>query len=164
MARRLDGLASQLLQPAPPGVLGSTELAGLPDAAARYLASSIAAGAPLARSARVRMRGQLKLNGRWLSPRARQVLAPLDGLFWQARVARLIWGSDRWAGEHGVLDWKIAGLFTVAHEEGSDVARSAQGRAAAGSAGWFHGTDRWPEGEFFRCQISALVAVGPITS
>jgi hypothetical protein len=27
---------------------------------------------------------------------------------------------------------------------------------SAGRAGWFYGTDRWPEGEFFRYQITAL--------
>ncbi len=27
---------------------------------------------------------------------------------------------------------------------------------AVGSAGWFHGTRRWPEGEFFKCDITSL--------
>ena len=27
---------------------------------------------------------------------------------------------------------------------------------SAGSAGWFYGTDRWPDGAFFRFEITAL--------
>ena len=27
---------------------------------------------------------------------------------------------------------------------------------SAGTFGWFYGTDRWPEGEFFRYEITAL--------
>jgi hypothetical protein len=30
---------------------------------------------------------------------------------------------------------------------------------SAGSGGWFHGTDRWDEGEFFRYEITALELV-----
>lgn len=32
---------------------------------------------------------------------------------------------------------------------------------SAGRAGWFYGTDRWPEGEFFRYRITALELVTP---
>jgi hypothetical protein len=28
---------------------------------------------------------------------------------------------------------------------------------SAGTFGWFYGTDRWPEGEFFRYEITALI-------
>ena len=31
---------------------------------------------------------------------------------------------------------------------------------AAGTAGWFHGTDRWADGQFFRCDITSLDPVG----
>jgi hypothetical protein len=32
---------------------------------------------------------------------------------------------------------------------------------SGGRAGWFYGTDRWPEGEFFRYQLTALELVTP---
>lgn len=31
---------------------------------------------------------------------------------------------------------------------------------AAGTAGWFHGTDRWTSGQFFECDITSLDPVG----
>lgn len=76
------------------------------------------------------MRGTIKI-GRWLPFRARQVLAPHRGFVWPARMAGLIAGSDRYADGEGGMDWKLAGLITLAHAEGPDVSRSAAGRAGA---------------------------------
>jgi hypothetical protein len=157
---------------------------------------------------------------------------------------------DRYLDGAGLLDWKLAGLVTVAHAEGPDVSRSAAGRAGgegiwlptallprfgvhwsapagdrvtaafavgetplelelrldpsgriaslgfqrwgdpagdgrfgwhpfggeitgyasfagltipgAGRLGWFWGTDRWAQGEFFRYRITGLGPVGPV--
>jgi hypothetical protein len=33
---------------------------------------------------------------------------------------------------------------------------------AEGTGGWFHGTDRWSDGEFFRYTILELAPVGPV--
>ena len=96
----------------------------------RYLATAIAPGTPRHTSARLRMRGSIKV-GRWLPFRARQVLSPHDGFVWAARAAWLIAGSDRYLDGAGALEWKLAGLVTVARAEGPDVARSAAGRAGA---------------------------------
>jgi Family of unknown function (DUF6920) len=76
------------------------------------------------------MRGQIKV-GRWLPFRARQVLSPHHGFVWTARAAGVIAGSDRYVDGEGGMDWKLAGLITVAHAEGHDVSRSAAGRAGA---------------------------------
>lgn len=240
----LADLEGRLRVPAAPGSFLDGELTGLPDPVMRYFHAAIAPGAPLARAATLAMQGRLKLNGRWMPLRARQVLAPHQGLVWRARVAGVITGSDRLAEGHGVMDWKLLGLFPVAHDEGEDIARSAAGRGAgeamwlptallprfgvrwdatgdndltaflsgngvdttlhlhtdrhghpewvrfdrwgdpdqtgtwglhpfgfqvtgtrtfgpltipsSGSAGWFHGTDRWLDGEFIRCDITAL--------
>jgi hypothetical protein len=207
---------------------------------------AVAPGTPLATSARLAMRGSIKV-GRWLPFRARQVLDPHHGFVWAARAAGLITGTDRYLDGAGVLDWKLAGLVTVAHGEGPDVSRSAAGRAgaegiwlptallprsgvrwsapardqvtaafavggtpvelqlrldevgrvvalafdrwgdpgggfgwhrfggevtgyasfggltvpSAGRLGWFWGSDRWAEGEFFRYRITELQPVGP---
>jgi hypothetical protein len=188
------------------------------------------------------MRGSIKLGGRWLRFTARQIEAPHHGFLWSARAGGVIVGSDRYADHRGAMDWRILGLFRVAHGDGPDVSRSAAGRAgaeaiwvptallprfgvtwtaadmrqvtasyrldevqvdlrlllddegrlrsvvfdrwgdpdnagtwgyhpfgfevsgystfdgvtipSAGRAGWFYGTDRWNEGEFFRSEIA----------
>jgi uncharacterized protein DUF6544 len=76
------------------------------------------------------MRGRIKV-GRWLPFRARQVLSPHRGFVWTARAAGVIAGTDRYLDGAGLLDWKLAGLVTVAHGEGPDVSRSAAARAGA---------------------------------
>jgi hypothetical protein len=239
----LSELESRLLRAAEPGAFTAAELDGLPEPARRHLAQAIAPGTPLATSARLRMRGHIKV-GRWLPFRARQVLNPHHGFVWAARAAGVIAGSDRYVDGVGGMDWRLLGLARVAHGEGPDYARSAAGRAAAegmwvptallprfgmrwsatgpdrvtvrhqlggtpvevhceldaegrmrsfvfdrwgdpgntgsfawhpfggevadhgsfggvtvpsaGRAGWFFGTDRWPDGEFFRYRITGL--------
>jgi hypothetical protein len=240
---RFSELERRVVQAAEPGGFTSAEVDGLPEPVLHHLAQAIAPGTPLAASAQLRMRGQIKV-GRWLPFRARQVLSPHHGFVWAARAAGVIAGSDRYVDGEGGMDWKLAGLVTVAHAEGPDVSRSAAGRAAAeavwvptallprfevrwsasdaeqvtaryqlgetplevhyrldqdgrivslvfdrwgdpdnsgtwawhpfggeitgyhtfdgvtipsvGRVGWFFGTDRWAEGEFFRYQITDL--------
>jgi len=124
------GLAARVLRPAGPGRFDPAELDGLPEPVRRHLAMAVAPGTPLATSARLAMRGSIKV-GRWLPFRARQVLDPHHGFVWAARAAGLITGTDRYLDGAGVIDWKLAGLVTVAHGEGPDVSRSAAGRAGA---------------------------------
>lgn len=113
------------------GSFEESELEGLPDAVRRYLRMSIEPGTPLARSARLWMRGSVK-QGRWWFPfRARQVLAPLHGFVWAARVGGILVGSDRLAQGRAVAEWKLFGAVRVARTEGPDVAHSSAGRAGA---------------------------------
>ena len=77
------------------------------------------------------MRGSIKLGKRWVSFRAREVLAPHRGFVWAARAAGIVVGSDRYAEGRGEAEWKILGLVRVMHAEGRDVSRSAAGRAGA---------------------------------
>jgi hypothetical protein len=114
----------------PPRPFTDAEMEGLAAPVRRYLAHAIAPTTPLYQCARLSMRGSIKL-GRWLPFRARQVLAPHDGFIWAARVAGMIVGSDQYLDGTGGMDWKLAGLIRVAHEEGPDVSRSAAGRGAA---------------------------------
>ena len=129
-APALSELEQRLLRPAEPGTFGDAELDGLPGPVRRHLAQAIAPGTPLAVSARLRMRGSIRV-GRWLPFRARQVLSPHHGFMWAARAAGVIAGADRYVDGAGGMDWKMAGLVTVAHAGGPDYARSAAGRAAA---------------------------------
>jgi hypothetical protein len=236
-------LESTLRERADPGSFSEEELEGLPGPVRRHLAAVIAPGAPLARTARLQMRGQIKI-GRWVPFRAQEVLTPARGFVWRARAAGLLVGYDHYANGHGGMDWKLAALLRVVHAEGRDVSRAAAERAgaeafwlptallprfgvtwsatddknitahlavdgyrvdveyrverhgfveslvfqrwhepdangvwatapfggdlnayrtfgdvtipSAGTFGWFYGTDRWPEGEFFRYEITAL--------
>lgn len=112
------------------GRFDERELDRSPEPVRRYFARAIAAGAPLAQAARLRMRGRIKLGERWLPFRAREVLAPRAGFVWAARVGGVVVGSDHYADGRGGLDWKLLGLVRVMHASGPDVARSAAGRGA----------------------------------
>lgn len=114
----------------PAEVFSGVELEGLPNPVRRYFQAAIAPGTPLAPCARLRMRGHVKV-GRWLPFSARQVLNPHEGFVWSARAAGVIAGSDRYVDGAGAMDWKLAGMVTVAHGDGPDVSRSAAGRAGA---------------------------------
>lgn len=243
----LDMSAERLRLQAVPGEFGESELVGLAEPVARYFRAAIAPGAPMARAADIDMNGRLRLNGRWLPMRAREVLAPHAGFLWRARIAGVISGFDRCVDGRGEMSWKLLGLAPVARAEGPDIARSSAARAAGESVwlpssllprfgvrweaesewdltarfsivdvemalrlriddaglvqrarfkrwgdpdetgewtchefgmvasesrpfgpftvpavvrvGWFPGTDRWSEGEFFRCEITALTPV-----
>lgn len=111
-------------------VFGVAELKGLPAPVRRYLEAAIAPGTPLMTSARLRMRGRIRI-GRWLPFTAHQTLNPHRGFVWTARVAGVISGSDRYADGAGRMSWKLGGLLSVAAGAGPDVSRSAAGRAAA---------------------------------
>ncbi|HKO84339.1 MAG TPA: DUF6544 family protein [Actinomycetota bacterium] len=124
----------QLARPPASAVFSEAELDGLPQVVRRHLRAAIGPSTPLATSARLGMRGQLRL-GRWLPFRAEQVLAPHHGFYWAARVAGLISGFDRYLDGQGELRWKLLGVVPVTQAEGPDVASSAAGRAA-GEAMW----------------------------
>jgi hypothetical protein len=104
----------------------------VPEPVARYLAASIAPGTPLARAAVLTMRGSIKI-GRWLPFRARQLLAPTVGTVWEARVAGVIAGSDRYVNGVGGMDWRLLRFIRLIHADGEDVTRSAAERAAGES-------------------------------
>ena len=242
----LREMERSLLRPAEQVEFSPEELDGLSEPVQRYFTAAISPGCPIATSARLRMKGQIKVK-MWLPFRARQVLSPHMGFVWAGRAGGLMVGSDSYLDGKGLLDWKVAGLFTVAHAEGEDVSRSAAGRGgaeaiwlptallprfgvrwsaegpdrikavyslgetplelhlkideegrvtdlmfdrwgdpngsgtfgehtfggeitgyktfhgltipSAGRFGWYYGTDRWPEGEFFRYEIIELEMV-----
>lgn len=127
-------LEPRLAVPALVDRVGDDDVAGLPETAARYLRHALPRGAPIARAARLEMRGHIRI-GRWLRFTADEVLAPLEGFVWSARVGRVIVGSDRYVDGAGALDWRLFGAVPIVRAEGPDVSRSAAGRAA-GEAVW----------------------------
>jgi hypothetical protein len=114
----LRELEPRLAHPPVAGSFDQGELQGLPDPVCRYLRASIAAGTPLARSARLGMRGAVKLGRWWIPFRARQVYAPHHGLVWTARAGGVIAGFDRYADGQGAMQWKLLGLLRLLHAQG----------------------------------------------
>lgn len=104
----------------------------VPEPVARYFEAalgSIREGAP---AAVLTMRGSIKI-GRWLPFRAHQLLAPRLGTVWEATVAGLIRGSDRYVDGEGGMSWRLFGLVPFVRAEGPEVWRSAAERAAGES-------------------------------
>ena len=114
----------------PQGEFSHTDLEGLPGPVASYFRAAVTPSTPLALSARLRMRGQIKI-GRWVPFTARQLLSPHVGFVWAARAAGIVSGSDRFVDGHGEMDWRLFGLIRVMQGSGPDVSRSAAERAAA---------------------------------
>ena len=133
MSRTLapGALEADFSLPPAAGAFCDGELDGMPEPVRRYFRAAIASGAPLAQSARLRMRGRIKL-GLWLPFRARQVLAPHRGFVWTARVAGIISGSDQYIDGRGWMQWRLLGLVPM-RAEGPDISRSSIGRFGAES-------------------------------
>lgn len=109
------------------------QLAGLPDTARRYLEHATAPGTPLASAVRLRMHGDIKLQG-WLPFSAEQVIHRGRGMMWRATVRMKglpIRGFDRLVDGEGELRWKLLGLVPVMSAAGPDVTRSTAGRLGA---------------------------------
>ena len=122
------GVGAGLLQAPEPGGFAVGDLAGLPEPVQRYLRTAIVPGTALAQTARLRMRGHIKV-GRWLPFHAEQTLSPHRGFTWRARVAGVIAGSDRYVDGVGAMRWSLLGL-PLLRAAGADVTRSAAGRLA----------------------------------
>lgn len=142
------------------------ELASLPAIVQTHFRRSLPADAPVVPAARFDMRGRIKV-GRWLPFSATEVLAPLRGFVWSVRVLRvLVRGGDRYLDGEGHMRMALLGVVPVVDASGEDLSRSAAGRCggveipSAGTVGWHFGTDRWPEGEFFRYELTSW---GPAT-
>lgn len=110
------------------GVFDEYELEGLPEPVVRYFRASIRPGTPLSLTARLAMRGRIRLR-RWLRFRGSEVIAPGLGFLWAVRAGPVS-GYDRYAAGVGEMRWKLAGLVPVVSAGGSDVSRSAAARAA----------------------------------
>lgn len=116
------------------GAFDPAGLEGVPEPIRRYLHAAIAPGTPLARTARLRMRGRIRLGG-WMPFRAEQVLTPDRGLLWSARVAGVITGFDRYVDGAGSMSWTLAGMVPLVRAVGADITCSTAGRLA-GEAIW----------------------------
>ncbi len=121
-----------LLQPAV-GTFNEEELVGLSEPVHRMFLATIEPGTPLARAARITMRGRIKLR-LWMRFAGGEVIAPLSGFVWAARAGPFS-GYDRYADGEGEMRWRLLGLIPLMHAVGPDVDRSAAGRAV-GEGAW----------------------------
>ena len=117
---------------APPanGAFDPERIAGLPEAARRYLRHAIPAGSPLSSAVLLSMHGEIKING-WNPFTAKEVICWHRGMIWQAcvRVRRLpIRGGDSFVDGKGMMRWKLFGLVPVVNASGFDISRSAADR------------------------------------
>jgi Family of unknown function (DUF6544) len=73
-------------------------------------------------------------------------------------AGRLEWVRfDRWGDPHDSGHWALHPFGFQVDETRTFGSLTVP---SAGSAGWFHGTDRWADGEFIRLEITALQPVG----
>lgn len=102
----------------------------MPPTARRWLIHAIGDGAALSSTARLRMRGEIRL-GKWRAFHADQVLAPGRGFIWAATTSLSgipVSGYDRFTDGHGEMHWRLGGLVPVMSTRGPEVTRSAAGR------------------------------------
>ena len=125
--------AERLLRQPVASVFDEVELDGLAEPVREMLGGAIAPGTPLVTSARLEMRGEIRL-GRWRRFSGSEVLAPHAGFVWAVRVGPIT-GFDRYLGGAGEMRWRLIGVVPVMSARGPDVSRSAAGRIA-GEAVW----------------------------
>ena len=123
-------------QPQSPAWFDPAMTAGLPEAARRYFAYSIAPGTPLFPIAEIEMEGQFSLKAPGYMPmKARQILALPHGFIWKMHLVGglPISGSDTGSWTR----FRLLGLVPVARAGGdADHARSAFGRCVIEAIFW----------------------------
>jgi hypothetical protein len=123
-------------QPERPLRFDPATAAGLPEAARRYFAYTVAPGTPLFPVAEIEMRGSFSLKAPdYLPMQAHQILAPPHGFVWKMRLlgSLPVSGSDscKWTR------FGLFGLVPVARAGGgADHARSAFGRCVIEAVFW----------------------------
>lgn len=137
----------------------------LPDAARRMLQHAVPAGAPLARRARLDLRGEMTANGRRVTVTARELLVPGRGFAWEARAALgPLWlrVRDHYLDGDGAVDVRLLGVVPLGTQRGPDVAASSRGRLAAESF-WAPSTllpqagARWTEVDDRRATVALVI-------
>ncbi len=129
-----DKAFEELWTPAPKDATARfdpSQIAGLPDAAQRYLKHALAPGCLVASAVRLSMHGEIKQQGAWHPFEAEQVIRWGRGFVWRARATLKglpVSGSDRWIDGEGSMRWKAFGLIPVMTAEGPDISRAALGR------------------------------------
>ena len=129
----ITSLWSATLPPVTPATYGPEATAGLPGPVKRYFDHALKAGAPVARRAKLSMRGKILSNGAWTSFKAEEVISPQQGFVWEVKMGpwpSLVRGADYYLGGSGGQNIKRLFGQPLLHSEGQDASRSAAARAA----------------------------------
>ncbi|MEU5884962.1 DUF6544 family protein [Spirillospora sp. NPDC047279] len=117
----------------PVGLFDPAAAETLPEPARRWVVHAIEPGTPLLTTARLSMRGEIRL-GRWLPFEAEQVLRPPCGFVWAA-TAHLgtlpVTGFDSFVDGSGRTRWRLLDLLPLSSGAGPRTSRGAAGRLAA---------------------------------
>jgi len=149
-----------------PGTFDGEEIAGLPEPVQRHLTAAIRSGIALTTAVWVPTALLPRFGVTWSAADHAHITArytlgetPVDvtyALESDGHIRSLIF--DRWGDPDntGTFAWHpFGGQFTGYRTFAGLTTPSA------GSMGWHFGTDRWPEGEFFRFQITHLRPLNP---
>lgn len=80
--RRRELVATALVPDAPAVAFDPASVAASDPPVRAFFTSAVAPGTPLARAVRLTIRGHIRLGGRWMPFRSREVLDPMRGLAW----------------------------------------------------------------------------------
>jgi hypothetical protein len=145
----------------------------LPFPAEKYLRHALQPGAPLARSADVRMRGMLRVGpDDWVPFEARQRISAERGYLWEGRVAvfgrLVVEGADWLLADEAGMDYALADWLPALQRRGPELARSAAGRMMVELA-WLPAAlspqrgASWSRGDTDRAVVTVPGNVTPMT-
>lgn len=148
-------------------------LDALPFPAEKYLRHALVPGAPLSRSADIRMRGTLRVGADdWVPFEARQRINGERGFLWEARVGVLgrmtLDGADWLLADEAGAAWALADWIPAVEKDGAELARSASGRLLVELA-WLPTTltpqrgARWSRGDNQRAVVTIPGNAHPMT-
>lgn len=128
-----------------PGIYDESDLADLPLPVQRYFRNVLTDGQPLIAKAEIWQQGQIRMGETEASDRpftAQQLVVPaLPGFDWDARVAMapgvLAYVHDAYIGGEATLHAALFGLFTVAHQAGSEALAQGELLRYLAEAVWF---------------------------
>lgn len=146
---------------------------GLPLPARTYLRHALAPGAPLPRSADVRMTGSLLVGGEdWVPFEAHQRICAERGFIWEAKIAALnrlqVEGTDWLFGEDAGVEYTLGGWWPLLERRNADIVRSALGRLMVELI-WLPSAltpqrgARWARGDSDRAVVTPAGSATPMT-
>ena len=133
--RNLNHTWRSLKSVAPTRYFDQSMIENLPEPVNRYFLHSIRPDTLLSNSVQLEMSGQMRLkpNGKWMSMKAKQILAPPRGFVWKAQLShgllRMSGADHYFDGSAGLRFW-LFGIIPMANAIGPDIDQSAAGRLA----------------------------------
>ena len=157
--RKLTRIDRELTSAEPLGGPDQRTLDDLPPPARRLIEHMIAPDAPPVRAVRFRLDGEIKpgKTSGWLPIRSTETLRVPGGYTWRAATGwpmKLV-GGDHYLDNDGGVNFWLFGLLHIVRGKGTDVMRSARGRAGC-EAMWFPPAllaGEWLPGDIPACRL-----------